>query len=164
MPIASPLQPRPTPWRRFLTGLLLAIVVITGCGSDGFDNEPLGPVDDGPRVADARFDGTFEIVGVALDGAEMALDQRPMMEIEAEFGGLTVMPGCNTFFGSFSLDNDGRASFTVTGGTEIDCGPLADQETTILAALAAVDQWSETDDGFRFDGDSVSVSVSGPVG
>ncbi len=165
VPIASSLQPRPTSWRRLLIGFLLALVVSAGCGSsDGFDDEPVGPVDGGPRVADARFEGTFEIVDVMVDGVEIALDQRPIIEIEAEFGGLTVMPGCNTSFGSFSLDEDGRASFTVTGGTEIDCGPLADQETAILTALATVDQWSETDDGFRFDGASVSISVAGPVG
>ncbi len=115
-------------------------------------------------MADARFDGTFDITELLVDGSSVALEQRPMIEIDAEFGGLTVLAGCNTSFGSFSLDEDGRASFTVTGGTENDCGPLADQETAILAALAAVDQWSETDDGFRLDGPSVSVSVTGPVG
>jgi len=164
VPIASSARRRSNHGRRFLAGLILALVLISGCGSaDEFDDEPIGPIDDGPRVADARFDGTFEIVELIVDGDAVALDQRPTIEIEAEFGGLTVMSGCNTSFGSFSLDEDGRASFTVTGGTEADCGPLADQETAILAALAAVDQWSEADEGFRFDGGSVAVSVAGPA-
>lgn len=142
-------------------GTLLAL---TACGADGIDDGPAASVDDGPRVADARFDGRFDIVEVVVDEDPIALTQQPTIEIEAQFGGLTVLPGCNTYFGSFTLAEDGRASFTVTGGSEQDCGPLDDQEAAVLAVLGAVDQWVEADTGFRLSGAGSSLSIAGSPG
>lgn len=169
VPIASSANPRPLAARRLRLGSVVAavalVVVLGGCGaSDDGGGGPVGPADDGPRVADARFDGRFDIVEVVLDGTDVPIGQEVTLDIEAEFGGLTVRPGCNTYFGSFSLDDDGRASFTVTGGTEMDCGRLTGQERAILDALDAIDHWEGTEVGFRFAGSASSVSVSGPVG
>ncbi len=153
----------PAPLRRRLTPLLLVVVLAAGCGSSELDPDA-GSVGDGPRVAHPRFDGDFEVVAISVDGRAVEVDQRPTVQIEAEFGGLTVLPGCNTYFGSFTLAEDGTASFTVTGGTELDCGDLADQEEAVLAALAGATSWVEVDGGFRFDGPGTEVAVRGPTG
>lgn len=152
-------------WRRLAVLVIGALMAVAGCGSAGdLDDGPTAPVDDGPRVADARFDGRFDIVDLVVDQDPFSLAQQPTIEIEAQFGGLTVLPGCNTYFGSFTLAEDGRASFTVTGGSGQDCGPLADQEAAVLAALDAVDQWVEADAGFRLSGGGSSLSIAGPAG
>lgn len=162
-PVPRLLRPRPTGWVLVLT--LVGLILTAGCGSsDEFDDGSGATVDDGPRVADPRFDGGFEIVELVVDGVAIAIAERPTVEIETQFGDLTVLPGCNTYFGSFTLDEDGTASFTVTGGSELDCGELADQEDAVLDAMAGVDRWVTTDDGFRFSGPSASLSVVGPTG
>jgi hypothetical protein len=157
---------RNSPSRRRLAVLAIgALVTVTGCGAaEELDDGPTAPVDDGPRVADARFDGRFDIVDLVVDQEPVSLTQQPTIEIETQFGALTVLPGCNTYFGSFTLASDGRASFTVTGGSGQDCGPLDDQEAAVLAALDAVDQWVEADTGFRFSGGGSSLSIAGPAG
>lgn len=142
---------------------MLAATLVTGCGS----SEPVdGPTDtaDGPRVAHPRFEGDFTIDAVELDGSATELVQQPRVTIETRFGGLTVQPGCNTYFGAFTLDEDGTASFTVTGGTDLDCGDLADQEAVVLAALDGATSWTPVDGGFRFDGPTSSLTITGPAG
>ena len=164
--VSLPARPFRTGGARRLVAVAAVVVAVVagGCGAgDGGADGPDGPDTDGPRVADPRFDGNFEIVAVVVDGSEVGLAQRPAIDIEAEFGGLTVLPGCNTYFGSFTLDDEGPASFTVTGGSDADCGPLADQEEAVLAALAAVDRWTATEAGFRFDGAGSAVTVVGPA-
>jgi hypothetical protein len=140
------------------------LVVTPACGASEPDGEPQVTVDDGPRVADPRFDGVFEITELAVDGSPVSLVEGPTLEIETTFGGLTVRPGCNTHLGSFTLADDGVASFTVTGGSDLGCDDLGPQEQAVLAALAAVDTWTEIDGGFRFDGPGASITVQGPGG
>ena len=143
------------------------LVLASACGSsdpgDGTPGEGAATVDDGPRVADRRFDGTFDIVELTIGGSTLAPAGNPTLEIETRFGGLTVADACNRWFGSFTLAEDGAASFTVTGGTELDCGELATDEETVLAALAAVETWTAVDGGFRFDGPAASLMVRGPT-
>ncbi len=107
-------------------------------------------------MANARFDGDFIISDVTFDGRPVPLETVPTINFETVFGGLTVKPGCNTYFGSFTLAEDGTASITVPGGTSQDCGDLGSQEEAVLAALAEVTSWAETDDGFRLAGPSDS--------
>ncbi|MEM9564158.1 MAG: META domain-containing protein [Actinomycetota bacterium] len=158
----GPSPNRHRPWR-FAIGLVAVSLLLVGCGADELDDGP-DTVFDGPRVAHPRFDGRFEIV--ELDGADgrTALRQSPSLTIDARFGRLEVDPGCNTYLGSFTLDEDGRASFTITGGTGFDCEDLADQELAVLDALDGVDAWSEDGDGFRFDGSAATVRIAGPAG
>lgn len=149
---------------------LTAATLAAGCGAD--DSAGGDPVDgttastvdtaDGPRVADPRFEGDFVVTAVEVDGATVEPIQLPRITIESRFGGLTVQPGCNVHFGSFTLDEDGSASFTVTGGSDLDCGDLTAQETAILAALDGATSWTATDGGFRFDGPTTSLTVTGP--
>ncbi|MEL6983389.1 MAG: META domain-containing protein [Actinomycetota bacterium] len=165
MPDASQLRSGRSAGSRLVAVAIGALFLLTGCGaSEDVDDGVTEPSTDGPRVADARFDGRFEISEVVADQAPFALSQQPAIEIETEFGGLTVLPGCNTYFGSFTLTEDGEASFTITGGSGQDCGPLAEQEATVLAALDAVDQWDEVEAGFRFSGGGSTVVITGPAG
>jgi heat shock protein HslJ len=148
-----------------VVGLSVA-TLIAGCGAD--DTAPDGTVDgtvdtaDGPRVADPRFEGDFVVTAVEVDGASVEAIQLPRIMIETRFGGLTVQPGCNVYFGSFTLGEDGTASFTVTGGSDQDCGDLTGQETAILAALDGATSWTTIDGGFRFDGPTTSLTLTGP--
>jgi hypothetical protein len=146
--------------------LVACLVAAAGCGAgeplDGGSPDGQRP-DDGPRVADDRFDGEFAITDVVVDGVARPPVQRPSLAIEARFGGLTVNPGCNTYLGSFTLTEDGRASFTVTGGSDLDCGDLTAQEEAVLSALDGATDWAEIDGGFRFDGPATSLTVAGPT-
>lgn len=148
--------------RRGLAGLLVVVLCLSSCGAD-IQDDPTSPIapSNGTRVADARFEGEFTVTSIMLDGQDVPLRTLATVDIDTVFGGLTVIPGCNTYFGSFTLTEAGRASFTVAGGSSQDCGDLGPQEDAVLAALGAAERWSETPDGFRFEsggGDSISVS------
>jgi heat shock protein HslJ len=135
-------------------------VAATACGADDTGEGPTSTVDGGgPRVADPRFEGTFVVSELTVDGEVLAIDLLPTVAIDTVFGRLTVEPGCNTFFGSYTLAEDGEASFTIAGGTGRDCPDLADQEEAVVAALRNVTSWTETDDGFRFDGADRSLTI-----
>ena len=71
------------------------------------------------------------------------------------------MPGCNTYFGSFTLSEDGGASFTIAGGSSQECEDLAEQEQAILDALGLVTNWEQTDAGFEFTDNSGSQLILG---
>lgn len=146
--------------------LSAALILLTAaCGAEEPpDQQPdsTTAVNSGPRVASARFDGDFAITELTVAGESVPLQTTATISIETEFGGLSVMPACNTFLGSFTLieageaesnlSQDGQASFTIAGGSDDDCGDLDGQEEMVLAALAAVDSWAAVDDGFQFDG------------
>lgn len=126
-------------------------LILSGCGSSDLD--PDGSViTDRVQVADARFEGDFQVTSVTVSGEPVELISVPLVTIETVFGGLTVKPGCNTFFGSFTLADDGLASFTVGGGSDDGCDELGDQEDAVVEVLGSVTSWTEVDDGFRFDG------------
>ncbi len=122
-------------------------------------------------MASSRFDGEFAITDLAVADEPVPLRTTATISIESEFGGLSVTPACNTYLGSFTLiesdeaesnlSDEGQASFTIAGGSDTDCGDLNDQEGLVLTALAAVDSWATTDDGFRFDGpDGSSFTIT----
>ncbi|MEM7274661.1 MAG: META domain-containing protein [Actinomycetota bacterium] len=148
-----------------LAVISILVVGLTACGAvddgDGPDGGA-GPVDpDRVQVADQRFDGGFLVTAVVLGGEPVELATIASVAIETEFGGLEVLPGCNTYFGSFSLEEDGTASFTIPGGSAQDCGPeLGAQEEAVLAALTAATGWVETGDGFRFEGPDSSITIA----
>lgn len=141
---------------RLLVATAAVVAFTTACGSSAESIDGPADGDGGPRVANARFDGDFIISDVTFDGRPVPLETVPTINFETVFGGLTVKPGCNTYFGSFTLAEDGTASITVPGGTSQDCGGLGSQEEAVLAALAEVTSWAETDDGFRLAGPSGS--------
>lgn len=138
--------------------LVTLVVALTACGADdGLDgsggSSTTAVVEDGrPRVANVRFDGDFIIGDVTLADGPVDLEAIAAVNIETEFGALTLEPACNTYFGSFSLGEDGSASFSIAGGTGTPCDGLERQEQAVISAMSQVSRWSETADGFRFDG------------
>ena len=145
-----------------LPALLVGIVALAAaCGSAETIDEPgqLAAAD-GPQVADPRFDGEFAITALSIDGQDVELASLPLITIETEFGALTVSPGCNMYFGSFTLAESGLASFTIAGGSSDDCGALAGQETDVLTALEQATGWTEAGDGFTFTGPDISLTAS----
>lgn len=130
--------------------LAVLLVVLSACGSAG-DGQAVVD-DDGPRVADIRFDGDFVISNLTTQGDPVPLAAVASLNIETEFGGLVVEPGCNTYYGSFTLTDDGTASFSVAGGTNRTCDGLEQQDEPVIRTLTAVSSWSETTDGFRLEG------------
>lgn len=160
---AKPIRRR---WRVGPVRLLSAALILlaAACGaSEPTDQQPgsATAVNSGPRVASARFDGDFAITELVVASEPVPLQTSATISIETEFGGLSVMPACNNYLGSFTLiesgeaesnlSEEGQASFTIAGGSDNDCGDLDGQEEMVLAALAAVDSWAAVDDGFRFD-------------
>lgn len=151
---------------RDLFGLLLIALALAACGSA--EEDPGEPGDgqvvvdpERVEVADIRFDGDFVITEVSLDGQPVSLATVPSLNVETEFGTLLVRPACSTYFGSFSLTEGGMASFTIPGGEDQDCGPAGEaQEAAVLEALRDVTTWSESGDGFRFDGPSATFTIA----
>lgn len=147
---------------RFWLAVAVLAIIGAACGADADpDGEEPAVLPDRLQVADVRFDGLFQVTAVTIDGGEIELISVPVIEIESQFGGLEVMPGCNTYFGSFTLAEDGAASFTIPGGSSSACDELGDQERAVLAGLAAAVRWEETDTGFRFvadNGDQVTIT------
>lgn len=150
--------PKMPPPRLLAVSVAVLAALASGCGADAGDDG--GPGRTGPTVADARFDGAFLVASVTVDGTDFELRDTAALQIDAEFGDLTVRPGCNVYFGSFTLAADGRASFTVAGGSDQDCGGLTDQEDAVLRALRAAESWAEVTGGFRFDGDGGRHSIT----
>lgn len=144
--------------------MLAVVLFAAACGAD--DGGVLEPVDsatstDRLQVADARFDGDFQITEIIVDGQTVPPVSSPIISIETVFGGLSLMPGCNTYFGSFTLSEDGSASFTVAGGSSQECEDLAQQEEQILDVLDSVTSWEQTDRGFRLtDGSGKELTLS----
>ncbi len=137
---------------------VVAVAALSGCGAaetDGTEAEPSQQT-----VVDPRFDGAFTVTELVVDGTDLPLSMMPRIVIESSFGDLTVEPGCNTYFGSLSLTEDGGASFTVTGGSDQNCENLAAQEQGILDALAIATAWEASDDGFQFRGENTAITVT----
>ncbi len=132
-------------------------MLLSACGAaDGDVGQGVDADDPGPTVADAELTGIYVVERLVGQPGPMEPAVTPVIEIDTRFGDLTVEPGCNTFLGSFTLDDDGTASFTVTGGTKKACPDLAadgvDQDRFVLDALAAVDRWSRDGDGLLLTG------------
>jgi heat shock protein HslJ len=147
--------------RLLIVAALAVGLAACGAAEDPDPDQPTTNIDDrGPRVADQRFDGLFLITEAVVGGEPIPLEAVASINFETEFGGLVVEPGCNRYFGSFSLAEDGNASFTVAGGSQNSCDGLEQQDRGVLTALGRVTEWTELGDGFRFDGpsgDSITV-------
>ncbi|MGH1493409.1 MAG: META domain-containing protein [Acidimicrobiales bacterium] len=133
------------------------VVFLSACGSSGeadIDQPEQTVVDGGPRVANVRFEGDFLLDDLVVDGEPVTLVAVTSMNFDTEFGGLNVKPGCNTYYGAFSLAEDGLASFSVTGGSSQTCSGLDRQEEQVLQAVGGVSIWTEISDGYRFEGPS----------
>ncbi len=142
------------------TVLLGLVLVLSGCGTTETTESTI-PVGF-PTIAPAALDGVYEITAIAppSSGANtLQLVPAPTVELDVVTGTLSVDTACNRHLGSYSLDEDGRASFTVTGGTVDQCqAEIAAQDELLLEVLAAIDQWVESDGGLTFTGAAGSMS------
>lgn len=120
---------------RVVVVALVVLFAAAGCAVD--DDASLGPT-----VAPAELGGVYELAALAVDGAPVDTPDPVAVVIDAEFGELRIETGCGELLGSFSLLADGRAGMTVAGGRGTECDPAAaDQQRTLVGALARVDEW-----------------------
>lgn len=138
-------------------GALVAVALaIQACGSS--DVEDVAP---GPTIAHVRFDGTFEVDELVVDGEGQPIAGPLSFDIDTEFGALGITTPCGTLLGSYSFFEDGRGGVTISGGSRTDCSAEAErQREELLDLLAEVSQWSETGSGFELrspQGDSLTL-------
>ncbi len=111
-----------------------------GCSRTGYLAEP-----------DPRFDGVWTLSALVVDGEPVDLGPGlVVLDIDTSTSALRVETGCRTLLGSFSFLDDGRAGFTLPGGTEPRCNgdaeaPIAALDQAFLDAITAVDSWGRAD-------------------
>ncbi len=136
------------------------------CQACGTETVPeSGIPSDFPTVAAPELNGVYEITSVKPQsdgGGQIDFAATPTVELDVVTGALTVDTACNRHLGSFTLDESGRASFTLTGGTVDECpDELATQDDLLMQVLSGVRQWDSGDGaGLVFDGDAGSMSWS----
>ncbi len=147
-------------WRPGHNGLaVLAIglaLTLAACGAtETIDSESEIPVGF-PTIAPAEVNGVYELTSVQpsiSETTDIAFTATPSAELDVVTGTLAIDTACNRYLGSFSLEDDGRASFTITGGTSDECpAEVADQDDLMLEVLAATDQWSQDGGNLLFSG------------
>ena len=129
------------------------LVILSGC-------VPADPVSGDsipanyPTIASPTVQGRFEIVELSDDGgaADLAGPVTPTVAFDVVTGELRIETGCNQYLGSFTLDPDGRASFTVAGGTREQCPDGQELERQTLDAFGRIDGWTEVGDGLELTG------------
>ena len=139
--------------RLFLTSTALATVLtLTACAADGSASEN-GIPDNYPTIAPVIVHGRYDVVEITGPTGPVRLDVvvPPVVDIDVVTAELRIEPVCNRYLGSFTLDADGTASFTITGGTDETCPDPAVEEA-ILGAFDAVHQWTQIDGGLELSG------------
>jgi heat shock protein HslJ len=129
---------------RALAGLVgAAALVLAACG--GSAANPGSPT--GPSMAPGGAAGTFALTSLQAAGAPMSIDFYTELDIDTQFGTLSVASDCGVMLGSFSLLDDGRAGVTLAGGRPQDCSPGAfSQQERLVEALARIDTWAKDGD------------------
>ena len=131
--------------------LVVGLLVVPGCGAAGDDGASGGG--GGPTVAAPDLAGRWTVSIVEVEGTAT----RPitaLVELETDFGGVQVDTDCGTSIGAFTLDADGVAGFSLTGGSTVDCaGDTRIRSDLLLSVLAGVDAWS---------GDGQRLELTGP--
>jgi heat shock protein HslJ len=136
---------------------LATVLMLAACAADGSASEGAIP-DNYPTIAPAMVDGRYDVIEINGPTGPVALDDAvpPTVEVDVVTGELRIEPLCNRYLGSFTLDPDGTASFTVTGGTSETC-PDPAIEQAVLDAFGAADRWTETDDGLELSGSASTM-------
>jgi hypothetical protein len=107
-------------------------------------------------VADDRFDGSFSVTTIELDGQSEPPVEPMVVEIDATFGDLTIDTTCGSLLGSFSFFDDGRAGITIAGRSNETCSDEAEaQIERLLTVLGRVTRWTA---------DENMVELVGPSG
>ncbi|MEZ5225301.1 MAG: META domain-containing protein [Acidimicrobiales bacterium] len=118
-----------------------------GCARTGYAAEP-----------DPVFDATWTVESMVIDGEPVDLASDVIVvDIDTSLASVEAATGCRTLFGSFTFLDDGRAGFTLPGGTKPACDD--DTEPWLLAidrsfasAIGAVETWSTSGDELTLSG------------
>lgn len=148
--------------------LLIALLSATAslavaCGSDDpADAAGSGSGLTGQRVADQRLEGSWRVSSIVDDGEETTAASTVLIELDTTFGDVAVDSSCGSDLGAFSLFDDGRAGFSLTGGSQRDCDAASGAEREqLVTVLTDVTGWKETAAGLRFttpSGDQVDLT------
>ena len=125
-------SPSPAMLPRRLAGLLAMLVVAaTSCGVLQVD----GP---GP------LDGEWLVDRIVVDGADLTPESGAIvLRIDTPNSTLAGRTSCQQIFGSFTIDADGKATFTVPPPPGVDCSEAAQFEQDLLiAALERSASWT----------------------
>ena len=147
------------PRRLICTGLAAVCLVVTACGSES----------DGDAASDTTTSESTTTVAAAsgeLDGRSyesVAVTGRDLVEGSAvvlsfEDGNMSVVAGCNTTSGAYSLEDgtltlEGDARSTMMGCDQA----LADQDTWLTEWFSAGVTVTETAGGLTLEGDGVTI-------
>ena len=138
--------------------LLFAIALLAAaCGSDAADTETGAPPDDGGDTRPSVV-GDWILETLTTNGVEVA---RPDDEIDMTIAGGEIRGnlGCNSFFGSIDVADDGSVVIGAIGQTEMAC---ADQgrmefEAAYGQALGSVTAWAVDLAGLTLSGAEVEI-------
>ena len=141
-----------------LLPLVLVCVALAACGSD---SDGAGDTTSAPPSSAAERSGeldgrTYESTGV--EGHDLVEGSTVLLTFED--GTLSIVAGCNTISGAYSLDGgtlalDGEARTTMMGCDQ----PLADQDTWLTEWFTAGVTVTETDGGLQLEGDGVTMDL-----
>ncbi len=118
--------------RRRRGGLLLAFVLFAGsCGVLQVDGA--GPLD-----------GEWLVERIVVDGLDLTPESGAIvLRIDTPNSTLAGRTSCQQIFGSFTIDGDGRATFTVPTPPGLECSEAAQfEQDTLIAALERSATWS----------------------
>ncbi len=97
---------------------------------------PIPPAIEGSWAIDKYLDANGNLVDVSPNATN------PVAVAFLPNGELQVSPGCNTFGGTYTVNNN-QITIQVGSGTQISCGDEIDQqEAAIIAALNSSTQWA----------------------
>ena len=113
-----------------------------------------------PLPTDAIEGVTWQLQEQAVDGALAGVPDDVVVTLILEDGGVGGNGGCNSYFGSYTLDGD-AVTFGEIGSTLMACAPPAgDVEAAYFANLASVATWSSDGGSLTMagaDGDPVLI-------
>lgn len=125
--------------RRLALGCALAIgaLVTAGCSRTGYLAEP-----------DPDFDASWVVSSIEVDGQAVDLQSGLIVvDIDTSIDAVEIATGCRTLLGSFTFLDDGRAGFTLPGGTKDRCDDdteswLIALDETFATTIGAITTWS----------------------
>jgi len=137
------------------TAVIWAILVLTALGLTACSAITVEPAPAEPPRVEAAATGLenrpWRLVSYANAQSEtVTAQEEPAAVVTFEDGGVGGTSGCNSFFGSYTLDGDGIVIEQI-GSTLMACpDPLMQQEQDFLAALSAAA-------GYAIDGETLQL-------
>ena len=127
--------------------LVTAQLLASSCSRSGYLAEPT-----------PRFDAVWTVDAIELDGVDIPFEAGlVLVDIDTSLASVEAATGCRRLFGSFTLLDDGRAGFTLPGGTKPACDDdeepwLVELDEAFDVAIGQVDSWSGGGDSLVLTG------------